>query len=64
MVSVAPVGVMTKSVGSPTVLPVLFSILGVQVQSYGVSKALAALVCAYLLGMAFQRIGYDKERAH
>lgn len=64
MVSVAPVGVMTKSVGSPTVLPVLFSILGVQIQSYGVSKALAALVGAYLLGRAFQRIGYDKERGH
>jgi len=62
--SVAPVGAMTKSVGSPTVLPVLFSILGVQIQSYGVSKALAALVGAYLLGRAFQRIGYDKERGH
>jgi len=55
---------MTKSVGSPTVLPVLFSFLGVQIQSYGVSKALAALVGAYLLGRAFQRIGYDKERGH
>jgi len=29
-----------------------------------VSKALAALVGAYLLGHAFQRIGYDKERGH
>jgi phosphatidylglycerol---prolipoprotein diacylglyceryl transferase len=64
VVSVAPVGVMTKSVGSPTVLPVLFSFLGIQIQSYGVSKALAALVGAYLLGRAFQRIGYDKERGH
>jgi phosphatidylglycerol---prolipoprotein diacylglyceryl transferase len=64
VVSVAPVGAMTKSVGSPTVLPVLFSFLGVQIQSYGVSKALAALVGAYLLGRAFQRIGYDKERGH
>lgn len=44
--------------------PVLFSIFGVQIQSYGVSKALAALVGAYLLGRAFQRIGYDKEQAH
>ncbi len=44
--------------------PVLFSFLGVQIQSYGVSKALAALVGAYLLGHAFQRIGYDKERGH
>jgi phosphatidylglycerol---prolipoprotein diacylglyceryl transferase len=46
------------------VLPVLFSFLGIQVQSYRVSKALAALVGAYLLGRAFQGIGYDKERAH
>lgn len=44
--------------------PVLFSIFGVQIQSYGVSKALAALVGGYLLGRAFQRIGYDKEQAH
>lgn len=44
--------------------PVLFSIFGVQIQSYGVSKALAALVGAYLLGRAFQRIGYEKELAH
>lgn len=44
--------------------PVLFSIFGVQIQSYGLSKALAALVGAYLLGRAFQRIGYDKEQAH
>jgi phosphatidylglycerol:prolipoprotein diacylglycerol transferase len=46
------------------VLPVLFSFLGIQIQSYGVSKALAALVGAYLLGRAFQQIGYDKERGH
>ena len=64
MVSVAPVGAMTKSVGSRTVFPVLFSFLGIQIQSYGVSKALAVLVGAYLLGRAFQRIGYDKERGH
>ena len=44
--------------------PVLFSVFGLQIQSYGVSKALAALVGAYLLGRAFQRIGYDKEQAH
>ena len=44
--------------------PVLFSFLGVEVQSYGVSKALAALVGAHLLGRAFERIGYDKERGH
>lgn len=44
--------------------PVLFSVFGVQIQSYGLSKAVAALVGAYLLGRAFQRIGYDKEQAH
>lgn len=44
--------------------PILFSIFGVHVQSYGVSKALAALVGAYLLGRAFERIGYRRELAH
>ncbi|NHB84961.1 prolipoprotein diacylglyceryl transferase [Tessaracoccus sp. HDW20] len=37
---------------------------GVGVQSYGLSKALALLAGAYLLGRSFQRIGYDKELAH
>lgn len=44
--------------------PELFSVFGVGVQSYGLSKALALLAGAYLLGRAFPRIGYDKELAH
>ncbi|WP_282007021.1 prolipoprotein diacylglyceryl transferase [Propioniciclava sinopodophylli] len=44
--------------------PVLFTVFGVPIQSYGASKALAALVGAYLLGKAFQRLGYEKEQAH
>lgn len=44
--------------------PVLFSILGVDVQSYGLSKALAALVAAWLLGRAFERLGLKKDSAH
>ena len=38
--------------------PVLFSVFGIQIQSYGVSKALAALVAAWLLGRAFRRLGF------
>lgn len=44
--------------------PVLFSILGFDVQAYGVSKALAALVGAWLLGRAFRRLGRDQELAY
>lgn len=44
--------------------PVVFSMFGVQIQSYGVSKALAALVGAWLLGRAFRRFGYPAEQAH
>ncbi|NNG18784.1 prolipoprotein diacylglyceryl transferase [Naumannella sp. ID2617S] len=44
--------------------PVLFSFYGIQVQSYGVSKALAALVGAYLLGRAFTRMNYSKDLAY
>lgn len=44
--------------------PVLFSILGFDIQSYGVSKAAAALLAAYLLGRAFARHGLKKEDAH
>ena len=44
--------------------PEVFSIFGVGIQSYGLSKALALLVGAYLLGRAFTRIGYDKDLAH
>lgn len=44
--------------------PVLFSVLGVPVQSYGVSKALAALVAAWLLGRAFANRGLDRDHAY
>ncbi|MHB1064066.1 MAG: prolipoprotein diacylglyceryl transferase [Georgenia sp.] len=44
--------------------PVLFSILGLDVQTYGASKALAALAAAYLLGRAFERAGLKKDSAH
>lgn len=44
--------------------PVLFTILGIDVQSYGVSKAAAALVAAWLLGRAFERRGLKKDSAH
>lgn len=44
--------------------PVLFTFLGVDVQSYGVSKAAAALVAAWLLGRAFERRGLKKDSAH
>ena len=44
--------------------PVLFSFYGIQIQSYGVSKALAALVGAFLLRKAFTRLGYDKDLAY
>lgn len=43
--------------------PVLFEIFGFPINSYGVSKALAALVAAYLLGREFRRLGWDPERA-
>lgn len=43
--------------------PVLFDIFGFPMNSYGVSKALAALVAAYLLGREFRRLGWDPERA-
>lgn len=42
----------------------LFTILGIDVQSYGVSKAAAALVAAWLLGRAFERRGLKKDSAH
>lgn len=50
--------------GADTVRPVLFSILGIDIQSYGLSKALAALVAAWLLGRAFERLGLKKDSAH
>ena len=44
--------------------PVLFSVLGFDVQTYGLSKALAALVGGWLLGRAFERHGFAREIAH
>jgi phosphatidylglycerol---prolipoprotein diacylglyceryl transferase len=44
--------------------PVLFSVFGLDVQSYGVSKALAALLGAFLLGRAFDRLGLKRDDAH
>ncbi|MGC5583167.1 prolipoprotein diacylglyceryl transferase [Ornithinimicrobium sp. W1665] len=42
----------------------LFTILGFDVQTYGLSKAAAALVAAWLLGRAFERRGLSKDSAH
>ncbi len=43
--------------------PVLFTLLGVPVQSYGVSKALATLVAAWMLQRSFRRRGWPPEHA-
>ena len=45
-------------------LPVLFSVFGFDIQSYGVSKALAALVAAFLLGRAFERLALSRDLAY
>ena len=44
--------------------PVLFSIFGFDIQSYGVSKALAALVAAWLLARAFERLSLKRDSAY
>lgn len=44
--------------------PVLFELFGVSVTAYGVSKALAALLAAWVLGREFRRLGWDAELAH
>jgi prolipoprotein diacylglyceryltransferase len=44
------------------VRPVLFSVFGFDIQSYGVSKALAALVAALLLARAFEKLGSSLDR--
>ncbi|VTR77183.1 Prolipoprotein diacylglyceryl transferase [Cellulomonas hominis] len=44
--------------------PVLFSLFGIDVQTYGVSKAGAALLAAHLLGREFTRLGLKRESAH
>lgn len=43
--------------------PVLFEIFGLPINSYGVSKALAAIAAAYLLAREFRRLGWDPDRA-
>lgn len=44
--------------------PVLFSVLGFDIQTYGLSKVLAALLGAFLLGRAFQRNGLSRDLGH
>ena len=44
--------------------PVLFSVFGFDIQSYGVSKALAALMAAFLLARAFERLALKRESAY
>jgi len=46
------------------VRPVLFSVFGFDIQSYGVSKALAALVAAFMLARAFERLGLKRDSAY
>lgn len=43
--------------------PVLFEIFGFPINSYGLSKALAALAAGYLLAREFRRLGWDPDRA-
>ena len=44
--------------------PVLFSVFGFDIQSYGVSKALAALVAAFLLAHTFERLALKRDSAY
>ena len=44
--------------------PVLFSIFGFDIQSYGVSKALAALIAAFMLARAFERLSLKRDSAY
>lgn len=44
-------------------LPVLFHVFGFPINSYGLSKALAALSAAYLLGREFRRRGWNADHA-
>ncbi|MDC5697972.1 prolipoprotein diacylglyceryl transferase [Intrasporangium calvum] len=44
--------------------PILFSVLGFDVQTYGVSKVLAAWVAALLLARAFERGGLNRDQAY
>ena len=44
--------------------PVLFSFLGLDIQTYGVSKVLAAWAAAVLLARGFSRQGLDRSQAY
>src|SRR5450631_4697647 len=46
------------------VRPVLFSVFGFDIHSCGVSKALAALVAAFLLARAFERLSLKRDSAY
>jgi len=46
------------------VLPVLFTVFGVPIQSYGLSKALAAVVAGWLLARLFVRRGLNPDDAY
>ncbi len=43
--------------------PLLFEVFGFPINSYGLSKVLAAFAAAYLLGREFRRLGWDPEQA-
>lgn len=43
--------------------PTLFTLFGMPIQSYGVSKALAAVVAIFLLGRELRRLGWDPNVA-
>lgn len=45
-------------------LPVLFTLFGLPIQSYGVSKALAAVVAGWLLAQLFIRRGLNPDDAY
>ena len=44
--------------------PVLFSFMGLDIQAYGASKALAALVAAFMLARAFERLSLKRDSAY
>jgi phosphatidylglycerol:prolipoprotein diacylglycerol transferase len=46
------------------VRPVLFSVFGLDIQSYGASKGLAALVAAFMLARAFEQRGLKRDSAY
>ena len=43
--------------------PTLFTLFGVPIQSYGVSKVLAVMAAVFLLGREFRRFGWDRAVA-